>query len=277
MAGSAISDATFRSRVFSQHGDKVVPLEAYKGHRNAKHKFRHTCGHTWETEATNVMRGSGCPNCHKTAKRTREDYETELASDGRGLQLIGKYVNRSTKAMLRCRNGHMWNAVPAQVKHYDCPQCVRRNHKFLYSRKAIEFIELVSKASRLKFQHAENGGEHRVTLDGKPFAVDGFNKRYNIALEFHGDSFHGNPKKFAANDNCHPFKRNVTAQQLLAETRAKERKLRKLGYAVIAVWESEFSTDPEACVQRTAELIENAKEHPHLQRIGYGKSKRKTL
>jgi hypothetical protein len=48
-----------------------------------------------------------------------------------------------------------------------------------YNTNSISYIELISKKTRLKFNHAENGGEKTFTQ----YYVDAYNKKYNIIIE----------------------------------------------------------------------------------------------
>lgn len=114
------------------------------------------------------------------------------------------------------------------------------NHKRGYSRKAIGWLMSISKNEDIQIQHAENGGEVRVELgNGKYYLLDGYCKETNTVYEFHGDVFHGNPKLFNAEDKCHPYN-DMTAGELLDYTLKKEDDLRKMGFNVVSIWESEW-------------------------------------
>ena len=71
--------------------------------------------------------------------------------------------------------------------------------------------------------------------------VDGFHKPTNTIFEFHGDCFHGNPKRYTPRQKCHPFS-NKTAGRLYKETLAREELLRSMGYTVISIWESDYDS-----------------------------------
>lgn len=102
---------------------------------------------------------------------------------------------------------------------------------------AIKWLEHMEKVMRIRIKHAENGGE--VVIPGTKYKVDGFNKALNIVFEFYGDVYHGNLKRFKPTDTPNPYS-TLTAKQLHAETIARERKLRELGYTVVSVWESDW-------------------------------------
>ena len=92
-----------------------------------------------------------------------------------------------------------------------------------YSRKAIRWLNHISKKNNIEIQHAENGGELRIELgNGKYYLVDGYCKDTNTVYEFHGDVFHGNPSIFNKEDKCHPYN-DMTAGELLSYTIEKRK------------------------------------------------------
>jgi len=56
-------------------------------------------------------------------KLTKEEVNNRLA--GRGIVLLGGYVNVSTKSLFQCNKGHTWSASPRNVLHGEtgCPYC----------------------------------------------------------------------------------------------------------------------------------------------------------
>jgi G:T-mismatch repair DNA endonuclease (very short patch repair protein) len=97
----------------------------------------------------------------------------------------------------------------------------------------------VSNRYSIKIQHAENDGEYRIP--GTRYRCDGFHKESNTIFEFHGDCFHGKPKKYKKNDKPNPFS-NLTALQLYRKTKAREKELKELGYFVCTIWESDYKS-----------------------------------
>ena len=90
------------------------------------------------------------------------------------------------------------------------------------------------------------GGEKNYPVHG--WICDYVNEEKKIIVEFFGDFWHHNPSKYNQ-DYINPFtKRN----SLLVWAR-DERKISELseqGYLVIVVWESEWNSNKEACLQR---------------------------
>lgn len=84
------------------------------------------CGYTYQTLPQNVIRGSGCMKCNGKIQLTTQDFKERLK--GRGIEVLGDYVNMKTKVLLRCENGHEWRASPTDVLHQKtgCPYCAGR-------------------------------------------------------------------------------------------------------------------------------------------------------
>jgi peroxiredoxin len=135
-----------------------------------------------------------------------------------------------------CRKHGLFKRIAStHLKGSGCKTCYFDSR----SKPAISWIEQYAKSKRLKnVQHAENGGEY--TIPGTRFKVDGFHARSNTVFEFHGDVFHGNPLVFKDRENCHPFRKSVTAKQLYQETIKREEVIESLGYKVVVIWESDY-------------------------------------
>lgn len=121
-----------------------------------------------------------------------------------------------------------------------CPTCRTKGKIKVtgYSKKAIRWIETEAKRLRLKnVRHRENGGE--VWLEDAGVKVDGYHARSRTVFEFHGDCWHGNPKKYRPRDRPNPYS-TKTAKVLFRETKAREELIKSLGYNLITIWESDY-------------------------------------
>jgi len=59
-------------------------------------------------------------------------------------------------------------------------------------------------------------------------------------IEFHGDMFHGNPKKYKSTDYPHPFRKEITAQEMWNKDKRKLDVAIKKGFDVLVIWDSEY-------------------------------------
>ena len=96
---------------------------------NSKTKLKWQCkiGHIWETKPDNVLMGRWCPYCAGVVKLTIEEMQT-IAIERGGLCLSTHYVNGRQKLKWQCKEGHIWEAVPDAVKRGSwCPTCAAKN------------------------------------------------------------------------------------------------------------------------------------------------------
>ena len=75
----------------------------------------------------------------------------------------------------------------------------------------------------------------------------------NYIIEFNGDYWHANPKKFKADDLID--KKGITAQEQWEEDKRKKEIYESLGYKVIYVWESDFKENKEEILNKIFEKI----------------------
>ena len=122
-------------------------------------------------------------------------------------------------------------------RSYSPPRSSKKAIK--YSGIAIEWLEGEALRRDIEGQilHAENGGEFRIP--GTRIAVDGFHVQTNTVFEFHGDAYHGNPKKYRPNE-CPSHFSNKTAAELYKATVLREKRIRDLGYTLVVMWEQDY-------------------------------------
>ena len=78
-----------------------------------------------------------------------------------------------------------------------------------------------------------------LEINNKKYKVDGFDPKTNTVYEFHGDFWHGNPIIYNQKDIN--SKTGTTFGELYKRTMKKEKILKKAGYKVISIWESDFN------------------------------------
>ena len=92
---------------------------------NSKTNLRWKCseGHQWEATPNNVLRGTWCRHCAGNARLTIEQMQ-ELAKQRSGKCLSKVYINKDSRLLWECNQGHQWEARPGSVKRGNwCPYC----------------------------------------------------------------------------------------------------------------------------------------------------------
>ena len=99
---------------------------------------------------------------------------------------------------IRCNNcGNVWWTTVQIHITVGCG-CRRCSFSKGYSKGQIEWIDTLMKTHNTIIQYALSpGGEHCIPGIGK---VDGYHAESNTIFEYHGDFWHGNPKKFPPNE-----------------------------------------------------------------------------
>jgi hypothetical protein len=95
---------------------------------NNKHRWRCAKGHEWSIPPTDIMKGHWCRICSMVKLRDSIEQMQEIAKSMGGECLSTEYNGTKGKLLWKCREGHEWYAVPANVKNRKswCPKCARR-------------------------------------------------------------------------------------------------------------------------------------------------------
>lgn len=124
--------------------------------------------------------------------------------------------------------GYEWLVIPNNLlRGSNCPKCSKKP----YSKMAIKWLESIN----ANILHAENGGEQIIA----GYKVDGYAPDTNTVYEFHGDVYHGNLDRFNPEDTPHPYRNDLTADQLWEATFEKMNNLSKVSN-VIYIWENDY-------------------------------------
>ncbi len=239
------TDVQYRQQVREIHGNRVKPLEVYV---NDGFKINHIClkKHVWSVLPNSILQGRGCPYCANIdrglkRRKTQTQYVSQVHKIHSGsIEVLGTYQGAFVKIRHKCKRcTYVWSVSPDNVTNTSktgCPRCVKGVKS---SKKATRWLREEARKRGIRIRHADNWGEYKIP--GTRMQVDGFHKPTNTIFEFHGDCFHGNPKRYTPRQKCHPFS-NKTAGRLYKETLAREELLRSMGYTVISIWESDYDS-----------------------------------
>ena len=184
-----ISKKLALQKIKDVHGNKIKCETPYKGVSQI-HKFRCTkCNHTWKTYWSNVVyRKSGCFKCmyvNRTLTENEAKDKLRVAHADR-IECFAPYTGANNRHEFKCKIcKHKWITFWDSTVNgkKGCPACSKSKK---YSKSSIECINAISKKSRLVFHHAENKGEVKIG----DYFIDGYNKKHDIAIEFHGVYWH---------------------------------------------------------------------------------------
>ena len=189
---------------------------------------------------SNHLKGHGCLKCANinTSKRmlstTKEFIKKASAIHKYKFEYTKvKYINNSTNITIICKlHGDFLQKPHNHLAGDGCIKCSYNR----FSKPQIQWLDLLSKLNDIQIQHAMNDGEFKIPTT--KYYADGYCKETNTIFEYHGDYWHGNPKKFdqdSINKTC-----NITHGELHEKTLKKEQIIKDLGYNLITMWESDW-------------------------------------
>lgn len=120
--------------VMAKKNDGVCLSERYISSKS-KIEWRCAKGHIWEAVPDSIRRGTWCPTCsnisgHEKLKRNIKELQV-IAQNRGGKCMSEKYVNNHSRYTWRCAKGHMWEAIPGNIKFHGvwCPFCAGNARK----------------------------------------------------------------------------------------------------------------------------------------------------
>lgn len=109
-------------------------------------------GYQWSPTACSLSAGYGCPKCSGNNKKTHDEFIDELKKINQDIEVIGKYVNSTTKILCKCKiDGFEWNVKPSNLLHLHrgCPECAKRGTSNRMNLSYEEFLERLDKYNKI--------------------------------------------------------------------------------------------------------------------------------
>lgn len=95
--------------------------------------------------------------------------------------------------------------------------------------------------NRSYIHFATHNGEYKLEKEnGGIWLYDFTDIKNKKIIEYHGDDYHGNPKKYKATDYPHPFRKNTTAQEIWDKDKQKLDIAIQNGFEIMVIWDSEY-------------------------------------
>jgi hypothetical protein len=188
----------------------------------------------------NHLRGKGCAKCgllQITIKKTKcfEYYHKKFIENfGNKYDYSSvKWINGSTKIDVICPNHGMFKINPYEhMVGKTCRQCKSAG----FSKCCIEWLKFMEVFNNISIQYICKGGEFVVPQTR--YRADGYCISNNTIYEFHGDFWHGNPKRYNSND-INPISGRSYGELYLSTIKKRE-VLQSLDYNIVEIWESKW-------------------------------------
>lgn len=94
--------------------------------------------------------------------------------------------------------------------------------------------------------------ETKVTLSYKDTWIFPDLKYNNFIIEYNGDFWHANPKKYKSDDVIH---HNITASEIWEHDKLRKEKLTELGYEIIEVWSGDYKENKNKILNEILEKL----------------------
>jgi len=231
----------FIKKAILTHGNKYdySKLE----YKNSQTKIIIICKEHGEFEQSppQHLSNHGCNKCaieNNAKKQTSNNEEfirkaKKLYDDKYNYSKVN-YVNCRTNVIILCNiHGEFEQRPNDHLSGYSCYKCATIKQ---YSKCQIIWLNFIQKYYNVYIQHAENNIEFKI--DTTNFKADGYCKETNTIYEFHGDYWHGNPKKFNSDDYNKTTK--CTFGELYKKTLEREQMIKNLGYNLVIIWENDW-------------------------------------
>ena len=171
-------------------------IEVIEKYINSITPILHTClidGYNWYASPDSILRGTGCPKCGGTLKKTHDEYVQELFKINPDIMVIGEYINGKTPILHKCKiDNFEWYGIPNNMRRRGgCQRCNEssgeREVRQYLERNNIKYI----------FQYPFND-----CCDTNPLPFDFYLLDYNYCIEYQGKQhyepidFFGGQKNF---------------------------------------------------------------------------------
>lgn len=190
--------------------------------------------------------GQGCPLCGKMFVRSLNQKNMKTASNfvrdalsvhgNRWNYELVEYTGAHQHVTIVCqKHGHFIQTPRNHLNGNGCPRC---STPYRSSRRCDAWLDSLS---------IDLVREYRVP-ENRKLVADGYARDTHTVYLFHGDYWHGNPKRYPSSSvNSHNKK---TFGSLYEKTLTAEQSYRDLGYGLVTIWESDW-----VATQRTSKRL----------------------
>ena len=217
--------------------------ETYKSGRSIIRIYCKECEEYYPQMAESHVSGRGCIKCGwvraALSKLSNTQTFVEKAKKiGHNNEMCDYsntvYVSAHKKINVKCNKCNIEYPITPNnhLRGKGCPTC--HHHTSRTAREWLTYIQVQNDIILQTFDSDE--GEY--IINGTRWKADGYDPHTNTIYEFHGDYWHGNPKKYSCDTINETTK--TTMGELYDKTLERENRIRELGYNLIIIWEMDW-------------------------------------
>lgn len=183
--------------------------------------------------------GIGCTRCAIEINAKKATYNTSTFIE-KSIEIHGdkydyskvNYVESKQKVIIICKiHGEFKQRAREHYNGSGCPKCSKQ-----HSIGQVQWLNFMQTKEKIHIQHIGNFQEYQIP--NSRFKADGYCEETNTIYEYHGDYWHGNPKKFNSNDINKTTK--CTFGQLYQKTLEREQQIKDMGFNLVSIWENDW-------------------------------------
>jgi hypothetical protein len=231
-----VTQEDFINRAKKFHGDKYDYSQVHFTTMTNEIKIICKVHGAFEQKPRYHLDSNGCYKCSGITRNT-DDFIINSNIVHNNIYDYSKVNYESTRkqVIIICKKHGEFKQTPNDhLSGYGCIKCGKGN----YSKICIKWLNEISIRENINIQHIGNIGEKVIKLNNKKYKLDGYCEETHTIYEFYGDIWHGNPSRFKREEN-NPIN-NKTYGELYDETMKREEKLKKTGFNIITIWESDY-------------------------------------
>ncbi len=199
-----------------------------------------------QSQNQHIIAKHGCQKCGGRLKSNTNEFidKANIVHGGKYDYSNAEYELDKKKINIICpRHGQFSQKVNSHLAGKGCIKCSKHGG---YSKKQIQWLEFLEIKYKIKIWHIGNS-QKEYTIKPTKWKADGYDEEHNTIYEFHGDFWHGNPKKYNP-DFIHPVAK-IPMQTIYEKTMYREQKIKELGYNLVVIWESEWKAGIRSVVK----------------------------
>jgi hypothetical protein len=141
------------------------------------------------------------------------------------------------------------------------------NLKMGYSKISQELfyklLESYNFEDKKNIKFATHNGEYKLEKEnGGYWFYDFTDLKNKKIIEYNGDMFHGNPKKYNKNESPHPFDKTILAEDMWKKDAKKNNVVKENGFDILIIWDSEYRWgNKEKVIKKCIKFLKNGKDN----------------
>lgn len=136
---------------------------------------------------------------------------------------------------------------------------MKRGYSKISQELFYKLLEIYNITDKNKIKFATHNGEFKLdNSNGGVYIYDFVDMTNKKIIEYNGDMYHANPKKYKKTDTPHPYRKNKTSLEIWESDKNKLTTAKNNGYEVLVIWDSEYRWgNKEKVIKKCLKFLKN--------------------